>query len=603
MQNLQVADFACGTGALLLAAYRLVASYYELESGQSMRDLHSRMMAKCLIGADVLPVACHMTAAGLAGVYPRKTFEETSIYPVEQGGEKDRIGTLDWISMQSTLDDSETRLTGKGEKGERAPPAHHTVDVILMNPPYAGSKGTGGRKKSASTHGGQLFEAFGASEEERKRMVAKAEKLYRFAVCKHNSSAATFFADLADAKIKDGGMLGLILPMTAGMGSTWKGFRRMITESYGDVVVVSAPQGSSFSADTGMGEIMVSARKTSSSGRARFVSLDRVPESDLEAVYIGRVARQGRANKLEDGPYGGTSMLVGDSVIGHVLDCPLSSVWIAAAGSDALLLQASWQLIRGKFWFDWHSSFDVPITTIGAIGERGPLDLDIMGHDTKAYRGPFNILPKSKSCIYPVIWGNHSSIQTRMVIEPDKEAEPRPGETKERIEKVLDTASRVHINRGLDTSSQSLLISYLEEPTLGGRAWPSICMEKKHEKAFALWHNTTLGLLCYWAFAGHQQRGRSQTTVETIPNIPTLDLNELSSVQLEEMDEAFDNLSTRRLDRIMNLWKDEARIEIDNKVLEILEIDTDLDGLRRRLCREPTIHGRQKLERSLAASI
>ena len=66
-----------------------------------------------------------------------------------------------------------------------------------------------------------------------------------------------------------------------------------------------------------MGEIMVSARKTSPSGRARFVSLDRVPESDLEAAYIGRAARQGQANKLEDGPYGGTSLLVGDSVIGR----------------------------------------------------------------------------------------------------------------------------------------------------------------------------------------------------------------------------------------------------------------------------------------------
>ena len=604
VQNLQVADFACGTGALLLAAYRLAASYYELNSGQSMRDLHPRMMAKCLIGADVLPVACHMTAAGLAGVYSRKTFKETSIYHVEQGGEKDRIGTLDWISMQSTLDDSETRLTGKGMKGEKAPPAHHMMDVILMNPPYAGSKGQGGRKKSQSTHGGQLFEAFGASGEERKRMVKRAKKLYKLAMCKNNSSAATFFADLADAKIKDGGMLGLILPMTAGMGKTWDGFRQMITGAYGDVVVVSAPQGSSFSADTGMGEIMVSARKTSPSGRARFVSLDRVPESDLEAAHIGRAARQGQANKLEDGPYGGTSLLVGDSVIGRVLDCPFFSMgWMAAAGSDHLLLQTAWQLAHGKLWFDWHSSFDVPITTIGAIGERGPLDLDIMGHDTKAYRGPFNILQKSKSCIYPVIWGNHNSIQTRMIIESDKEAEPRPSETKERIEKVLDTASRVHINRGLDTSSQSLLISYLEKPTLGGRAWPSICMEEKHEKTFVLWHNTTLGLMCYWAFAGHQQRGRSQATVETIPNIPTLDLNELSSVQLEEMGEAFDSLSTKRLDRIMNLWKDETRIEIDNKVLEILGIDTDLDGLRRRLCREPTIYGRRELEQSLTANV
>ena len=592
VQNLYVADFACGTGALLLAAYRLAAAYYELESGQSMRDLHPRMMSECLIGADVLPVACHMTAAGLAGVYPRKSFDETRIYPAEQGGKDDRIGSLDWISRQSTLDDSETRLTGKGEHGETATPAHGTMDVILMNPPYAGSKGTGGRKQSVSTHEGQLFEAFGASKEERKRMVKRADKLYKSAKCRNKSSAATFFADLADAKIKDDGMLGLILPMTVGMGKIWKGFRRMVSESYGDVVVISTPQNGSFSADTGMGEIMMSARKTASSGRARFVSLVDIPDSDLEAAYIGRAARQLKANKLEDGPYGGTSLRIGDSVVGSVLDCPLSSdQWVASAGSDPLLLQTSWQLAHGKLWFEWYSSFDVPMTTIGSLGSVGPLHLDIKGDDKTAHRGPFNILPKSASCVYPTIWGNHNRTQTTMKIEPDTQAEPRSGESKERIEKVLNTRSRAHMNCELRTTSQSLPVSYLAKLTLGGTAWPSICVEEQYEKAFVLWHNTTLGIICHWAAAGHQYPGRSRTTVTSIPDIPTLDLGHLSRKQLKEMNKTFDTFSTKHLDRVMNLWKDETRIEMDNKVLEILGIDTSLDELRRRLCKEPTITG------------
>ena len=604
VRNLHLADFACGTGALLLAAYRLVASYYELESGQSMRDLHPRMMSECLIGADVLPVACHMTAAGLAGVYPRQRFDETRIYPVEQGGENDRIGSLDWISQQSTLDDSETRLTGKGERGETISPVHGTMDVILMNPPYAGSKGIGGRKQSQSTHRGQLFEAFGASEEERRRMVKKATKLYKSATCKHKKSIATFFVDLADAKIKDGGMLGLILPMTAGMGKPWEGFRRMVSESYGDVVVVSAPQGESFSADTGMREIMVSARKTTPSGRAKFVSLKRVPDSDLEAAYIGRAARQCIANRLEDGPHGGTRLQIGDSDIGHVLDCPISSdPWIASAGSDPLLLQTSWQLARGKLLFEWHSEFDVPIITIGMFGIVRPLDLDIKGSDRTSYRGPFNILSKSASCIYPVIWGNHNKIQTCMKIEPDTEAQPRPDESEERIKKTLSTMSRVHLNCGLDTTAQSLPASYLAKPALGGAAWPSIRVKEQYEKAFVLWHNTTLGIISHWASAGHQQRGRSRTTVSSIRKIPTLDLNKLSNTQLTELDKTFDSLSTKHLDRIMNLWKDETRIDIDNKVLEILGIDMDLSGLRRRLCREPTIYGRKSLDPALVVNV
>ena len=620
VKNLHVADFACGTGALLLAAYRLAASYYELESGRSMRDLHPRMMSECLIGADVLPVACHLTAAGLAGVYPRKPFDETRIYHVAQGGENDRIGSLDWIEQQSTLDDSETRLTGSGRRGETASPAHGTMDVILMNPPYVGSKGTGGRTRTASTHGGQLFEAFGASKEERRRMVEKADRLYRDAACRHKNSIATFFADLADAKIRDGGALGLVLPMTAGTGGSWKGFRRMMSESYGDMVVVSAPQGQSFSANTGMGEIMVSARKKAQSGRAKFVSLISVPDSDLEATYVGRAARQCSASRIEDGPYGGTSLSVGGSVIGRVLDCPVSEDrWIASAGADPLLLQVSWQLARGRLWFEWDSQLDVPMATIGALGSVGPLHLDIKGDDKKTdYRGPFNIRPITDSyadpalwadqdgirsitdsCVNPVLWGNNNSIQARMMVGPDADAEPRPGESRGRKDKILGTASRVHMNIDMDTSSQSLPASYLEKPALGGRAWPSICMEERHEKAFVLWYNTTPGIMCHWAAAGHQQRGRSQTTVTSMPDIPTLDLNKLSNAQLKEMDETFDGFSLKRLDRVMNLWKDKTRIEMDGRMLEILGINTNLDGLRRRLCREPTIYGRRALDPAL----
>ena len=602
VQNLHVADFACGTGALLLAAYRLASSYYELESGQSMRDLHPHMMSECLIGADVLPGACHMTAAGLAGVYPKMPFKETRIYQVEQGGKNNRIGALDWISPQSTLFDSETRLTGEGQRGETIAPAHKTMDIILMNPPYAGSKGIGDRKKTTSTHAGQLFEAFGATSEERKRMVKKADRLYKSATCRNKNSAATFFADLADAKIKDDGMLGLILPMTAGMGDAWKGFRHMMSESYGDIIVVSAPQGESFSADTGMGEIMISARKTTPSGRAKFISLDRVPKSDLEAAYIGKIARQSKANKLEDSPYGGSSLLIGDSVIGRVLDCPLpNGQWMASAGADPLLLQVAWQLSRGKLWFEWHSSFDVPMTTIDALGCIGPLHLDIKGDDNMAYRGPFNILPKSKSCIYPVIWGNKKKIRPCMKIEPNFEAEPRPGESKERIEKILNTASKVHINCLLDTSSQFLPAAYLEKPALGGSAWPSVIMREDHEKAFVLWHNTTLGILCHWAASGHQQRGRSTTTVTSIPNVPTLDLTKITKTQLKKMNETFDDFSDSQLDHVMNLWKDEIRIHMDKEVMKILGIDTDLNNLRYRLCLEPTIYGRKKLDPILAA--
>ena len=72
VRNVTVADFACGTGALLLAAYRAITANYEVASGRPMSDMHEHMMENCIVGADVLPVAAHLTASGLSGMFPKR---------------------------------------------------------------------------------------------------------------------------------------------------------------------------------------------------------------------------------------------------------------------------------------------------------------------------------------------------------------------------------------------------------------------------------------------------------------------------------------------------------------------------------------------------
>ena len=107
VKGVRIADFACGTGALLLAAYKRIAANYEAASGGSMRDLHPHMMAKCLIGADVLPIAAHLTAAGLTGLYPKQQYDTTRIYQPTQGGQAAKLGSLEWIRPNATIDSSE----------------------------------------------------------------------------------------------------------------------------------------------------------------------------------------------------------------------------------------------------------------------------------------------------------------------------------------------------------------------------------------------------------------------------------------------------------------------------------------------------------------
>lgn len=212
VRSIRIADFACGTGALLLAAYRRVSANYEAMSGGSMRDLHPHMMANCIIGADVLPIAAHLTAAGLTAMYPKQQYDQTRIYQPAQGGGDAKIGSLEWINPNATLDRSENRLTGTGMRSEKGSPAHGSCNIVVMNPPYVRSQGPGGRIDHSDAR--QLFTAFGATDKNRKRMNVRAAKMFknkpqakRFTYCADKRAGlATFFMDLANVKLGGGGI-------------------------------------------------------------------------------------------------------------------------------------------------------------------------------------------------------------------------------------------------------------------------------------------------------------------------------------------------------------------------------------------------------------
>ena len=68
--KLRVADFACGTGALLSAVYEQIAARHE-RAGGDPAALHKVMMEEVLYGCDVMPSAVHITGSTLSGVASR----------------------------------------------------------------------------------------------------------------------------------------------------------------------------------------------------------------------------------------------------------------------------------------------------------------------------------------------------------------------------------------------------------------------------------------------------------------------------------------------------------------------------------------------------
>lgn len=615
-EKMKVADFACGTGTLLLSAYRTMATRYGIATGKKMSKLHAVMMKNCLIGGDVLPIAANLTASALAGMYPTKPFDNTQIRLVPLGGEGHHTGTLEWLNPQATIDSTFTRITGSGHEDEYLPPGNGSCDVILMNPPYTRSKSPGG---SNSEYQGQMFEAFGIVEADRKKITSRAKTLldkYGSGGCANaKAGLVTYFMDLIHEKITLGGRVGLVMPMTASSGVVWSKFRDLIAQNYADIVVInilgSTSEGTSVSGGTSMGELMISMRRLKADEpppkRALFASLSSQPQSFIEAIEIGKLIHNTRAIKIESGVRGGTPLELGDGgggdKIGKILDCPISEdIWIPVGIKNIKLAQTVYALqTHSKLVIPPLSEYEILMSTQGNMWENsvGPSHFEIIGNYKRAnnalttvFTGPFNKHAPEEDSIYPMLWNNDSETQTRLEVRPDSQAVPRRGETDTRLNNIASTMSRVHYNLGMRTTSQRLAVCYTKNLVIGGVAWPSIFMPTKFEKAFVVWHNTTLGLLCRWLYSNKQQLGRSIVSRTSLVDVPILAFDKLNKKQLADFDHIFDEIKNTTLLPIMDMWKDKTRIKMDYDVSAILGIaHQHVSDLRWDFCNEPTING------------
>jgi hypothetical protein len=630
VSSLRIGDFACGTGTLLSTAYQRIGLLHEMHGGNP-KELHPVMMQRGLVGLDVLTVAVHLTAAMLAGSYPDTPFAGECLLTMPYGTHQWGVcvGSLDLLDPQTSFEIIQAAAHTAGGRGTAeirdlmARVGHGHFDLVIMNPPFTRHGAHEGDRTQVHN---PAFAAFGADEEEQNRLANRLSRLAARGVAHGHAGLASYFADLADRKLAGDGTLALVLPLSAMSGSSWEKVRTLWRNNYSSIMVVTiAGEGShlrSFSADTGMAECLVVARKSRVPGenRATFVVLSRQPESSLHgellALVICEAATAGTVRRLEDGPFGGTRILLGEVVEGEAINCPLPAEgpWPLVGIKDLSLAQTAHQLSFGRLWIEGMPAahhVSVPVAPLEQIIVRmGPHDLDITGAQVKADRmpqGPFELIPgTAPTMAYPSLWNRDSARERRPHVEPDSHCRVRqiqgriPAALAERAEARWATATRAHYGRDLQFNSQSTIVAMTDQPTLGGRAWPSVVFDDpRHEVTFALWANSTLGLLCHWWMSNKSQTGRGTTTITSIPAISTLDVRQLSDDQLGVAGEEFEAVKDCRLLPFDQLDEDEARANLDRRLLvNVLGLSATLcdpngpmERLRRKLAAEPQIRG------------
>ena len=70
LSKFRAIDPSCGTGTLLMAAYRQIVDNHRSASGDkaAIRELQKALMEEVIYGADVVQAAIHVTAATLAAM-------------------------------------------------------------------------------------------------------------------------------------------------------------------------------------------------------------------------------------------------------------------------------------------------------------------------------------------------------------------------------------------------------------------------------------------------------------------------------------------------------------------------------------------------------
>ena len=191
---------------------------------------------------------------------------------------------------------------------------------------------------------------------------------------------------------------------------------------------------------------------------------------------------------------------------------------------------------------------------------------------------------------------HHARREARLICEPDAQLRVRPGR-ESRAAELWPTASRAHLNRDFTFGSQALAVAFTEFASIGGTVWPNIGFDdNRFDYAFAVWGNSTLGLLAYWWHSSRQQSSKARMTRLVIPYLPTLDLRTLTADQLTTAQAIFDDFRDKDLLPAYLADADPNPAELDRRVIcDLLGFNDAVYQAVRRLaakwCAEPSVHG------------
>jgi len=342
----KVADFACGSGTLLVAAYSALNSQHRLDlwkKGEDKRpeeieeEFHKAFIGNCH-AFDVLGYALQITILNLALHSPETPIDKMLPSLVIPLGYREEDNFVSLGSLELGRREPKLHKIGEGGKrmgvsGSRFVSLSEIVesgpfDLIVMNPPFSRTTGRGGRK------GGGLFgfmsdlneralikrdydslskdfktnlirNAKELLKDNKLRIILKDEefKLYRQI---WQAGEGLLFLYLADKEIALDGKICFVLPRGFLSGVSWFLARALLASHYHiEYIMVSYDSNEyNFSESTNLAECMFIAQKRETHEDdevTKFIMLLKKPSTSIEAIALANTISNDDDNYFEAG--------------------------------------------------------------------------------------------------------------------------------------------------------------------------------------------------------------------------------------------------------------------------------------------------------------
>ncbi|MBE3115842.1 N-6 DNA methylase, partial [Candidatus Bathyarchaeota archaeon] len=287
--NDTVADFACGSGTLLVSAYHRKKKMLESKSRGFTSQDHIQFLEKDLTGIDIMPFAAHLAAVHLSLQAPLYETQRVRLAVWDSTEPTVRPGKiipalsrelrkayanpkLDLFANESARSQfhenayiKKGSVTVEGVGGDAIP--LEQVDVVIMNPPFTRQERLPNEYKNKLAN----------------RFIQYSD------VLTGQMGLHGYFILLADMFLKDGGKLAFVLPATVLRLQSMEGIRKFLAANYQIDYVITTDQRSAFSEAARFREILLVATKTkneSKSSKCLFVNLKRIPVDAADADFL-----------------------------------------------------------------------------------------------------------------------------------------------------------------------------------------------------------------------------------------------------------------------------------------------------------------------------